>query len=210
MKFEKFLDSRSENFKEYFKYTLEYLYKHDKRLKIVNRRNVTVNDCKCSGWCDGDQIVVAEKNPYFEMVYAHEFSHMQQAVEKIEAWDLYDKKFWDNLAKSKIDIRNWNDLMTIIDLERDCENRTLKTSKKWDLFDNEEYAKTANLYLYYYQFVFLQKKWYNTASIYHPVLIDCMPTKLLPTEQFYKIDMRMMRLFYECLDRRGKFYKKLT
>lgn len=202
----KYLDGCSRNFKKFFDWSIDYLGKHDKKVVIVNSKSVVQDGIKCSGWCDDDEIVVARKNPLFQEVFVHEFSHMQQNIEQSPYWK-DTSLFWRHLSKDKVAINSWDSVLDIISLERDCEKRVIKHSKKWKLFDNNLYAKRANLYLYYYQYVFLKRRWTNSTSIYHPYLVDVMPEKILPMSQFKTIDMPLMQLFEDCIDKKGKFYK---
>lgn len=203
----KILKGCSENFTKFFDWTTDYLLDHGKKAVIVNKRNIDFAGSKCSGWCDGEEIVAARKNPLFEQVYCHEFSHMTQAVEKSPLWkDEYD--FWDLFEKDQISPRAWDSIMEIIALEYDCEKRSLAFSKQWNLFDNEKYAQQANLYLFYYQYVFLKRQWIDSTSIYHPLILDQMPKKLVNLGEFNSINMKLMSLFDECLDKNGKFYTK--
>lgn len=202
-----FLAQCSPNFQEFFEWTTDYLFEHQKKVTIVNKRNISFDGGKCSGWCDGSEIVAARKNPLFEQVYCHEFSHMTQAIENSSLWkDEYD--FWEIIEKQTACPRNWHKVMEVIALERDCEKRSMEFSKQWGLFDNEKYAQQANLYLFYYQYVFLRQKWIDSTSIYHPLLIEEMPKKLQPLSKFNSINMDLMALFDECLDKKGQFYKK--
>lgn len=199
----KFLEGRSRNFKKFFAWTEKFLEKHEKKVTIVNTKTIDFKGLKCSGWCDDDEIVVALKNPRFEEVYSHEFSHMQQSVEDSPCWK-DTSLFWNHLEKDKIVINTWDSVLDSIVLERDCERRVLAHSKKWGLFNNTQYAKGANLYLFYYQYVFLKRKWSNSTTIYHPTLLKAMPNKLCPISSFKSVDMALMNLFDECLDKNGR------
>lgn len=201
-----FIKKCSPNFQKFFHWSLKTLEKHDKTVTICNTKTVNCDGTKVGGWCNDREIVIAFKNQLFEQTYVHEFSHMQQCVENSPYWK-DTSLFWRHLEKDKIAINSWDAVSDVISLERDCERRSILHSKKWGLFDNEEYAKNANLYLHFYQFVFLKRKWPNFSSIYHPLITQKMPDKLLPTSHFRHIDMNLMGLFEDCLDKKGKFYK---
>jgi hypothetical protein len=203
-----YLKYKKQNFKEFFYWSIEYLEKYEKRVTIVNSKSVRIDGGSCSGWCDGEEMVVAAKSPRFEEVYVHEFSHMNQDVEKSKYWDPEDNTLWEHLMHKKIQISSWDAVLRAIALERDCERRTINHSKNWGLFNNENYAQSANLYLYFYHYVFVKRTWKNSISIYNPILLREMPTKLLPISHFTSINMDMMKLFDECLDKKGKYYKK--
>lgn len=201
------LNTQDKNFSEFLEWSKSFLSKNGKKITIKNSRNICFDGGKCSGWCDGNEMVVAKKNPLFKQVYCHEFSHMTQAIEDIPIWNK-ELIFWDKIQKQTIMPRDWADVMEVIELERDCEKRTINLSKKWQLFDNEQYAQQANLYLFYYQYVFLKKKWVDSTSIYHPLLIQEMPKVIKPLNTFNSINMELMALYDECLEKNGKFFKK--
>lgn len=207
-KIQKATQGRSEQFAAFFDWSLNYLCEHEKTIKIANSRHILMSySQKCSGYCDGSEIVIALKNPLFEQVYVHEFAHMMQAIEESILWKDEDD-FWDVLNLKGLTIPDYSKVMEVIALERDCEQRSIALSKKWKLFDNEKYAKQANLYLHYYQYLFLTNKWINSTSIYHPTLLDYMPSKIEALGSFYKIDMDLMNLYHDCLHKNGRFYKK--
>jgi hypothetical protein len=190
-----FLKGRRKNFQNFFLWSIKYLDRHNKKLTISNTKKVIADGMPCSGWCDGIEIVIAVKNPKFEQVYVHEFAHMQQAVEEAECWKDCDK-FWNDLQKQKLSLDSWACALDIIKLERDCERRALLLNKKYNLFDPEKYAQEANLYLYYYHYVFVKRKWkYGMNKLYQSKLCDKMPKKLLPNSHFSTIDMDIMLEF---------------
>ena len=200
----KLIKNCSPNFQKFFDWSVSYLEKHGKRLVIASSKTISFNGVKFGGWCDGEELAIAFKNQLFEQTYVHEFSHMQQAVEGSPYWK-DTSLFWRHLEKDKVAINSWDSVLDVISLERDCEKRAITHSRKWQLFDNEEYARNANLYLYYYQYVFLKRKWVNSPCIYHPLILQRMPEKILPISSFKTIDMGLMGLFEDCLDKRGRF-----
>ncbi len=197
----------SKNFVPFFEWSQDFLKKHNKKLIIKNSRNISFDNGKCSGWCDGKEMAVARHNPLFEQVYVHEFSHMNQAIEESPLWK-DDYLFWTHLQNNKVGIKSWDSITDLIALERDCEKRALKISDKWRLFDNEKYSQQANLYLYYYQYVFLKRKWVPSNTIYNKKLVAMMPTKILPVSKFKTVNMDIMMLFEQCLDKKGKYFAK--
>lgn len=207
-KINKTLEGCSKNFCKFFDWSLDYLCEHKKKIQIVNRRHVLMDDgIKCAGWCDGNEIVIARKNPLFEQVYVHEFSHMTQAIGNSPAW-AEEFGFWHILYGKGFQVQDYERVLEVIDLERDCEKRAIAFSKKWKLFNEKKYAQLANVYLHYYQYLFLTNKWVNSTSIYHPLLIQKMPEKIQSMSKFKDIDMDLMSLYYQCLDKKGSFYKK--
>ena len=198
----------SKNFTPFYEWAENYCRKHNKKITIVNKGKLDFEGGQCGGWCDGEEMVSAANSFLFEEVFVHEFSHMMQAVEESEVWEP-ENEFWTACAKNKVKISSWNDLIRLIALERDCERRALALSKKWNLFDNSIYTKRANLYLFFYHFVFLRGKWVDSTGLYFSEkLIEMMPEKLVTMDKLAVIDMNLMLVFDECLGK-GKKCKKV-
>lgn len=192
---ESFIEQCSPNFVRFFKYAKKYCSKHNKKIIVCNQKRLYLNGVKCAGWCDGNEMAIAFKNPLFEEVFVHEFCHMQQAIEKSPLWK-EEFIFWDKLEKKKINLKNWNDVLEVMLLERDCEARAIKFSKRYGLFNNTAYAKKANIYLLFYQYVFLKHRWKDSTSIYSNMeLYKKVPSKLFSAKQLSHIDMNLMLLF---------------
>jgi hypothetical protein len=191
---EPLLETCSKNFIDFYKWSQIYLKKHNKKSTISNTEYIVAGGGRCGGACFSDEIKVAFKNKMFEEIYVHEFSHMQQQIENPDFWN-EGVKFWEKFKKKQAIIKDWNDLIAAIELERDCERRALNHSKKWALFDNKDYAKKANAYLYYYHYVFLTGKWAKSEIIYDPHLLEVMPDKLASMKSFRQINMDLMQLF---------------
>lgn len=200
----KILKNSSPAFLVFFNWATDYLLKHKKGLEIKNTRKIRLTNGWCGGWCDGDRIVIAGKNPLFEETFVHEFCHMMQAIEKDPVWTT-SSLFWTYLDKNSININSWDSVFEIIELERNCELRAVELSKKWKLFDNKLYSQRANVYLFFYHFVFLQKKWVNSTGIYSSVeIMSKVPKKIVDLEQLQKIDMNLMKIYDEYLGKKGK------
>lgn len=192
------------NFHKFEEYAREYCQKHGKTITLVPRKTVAqeeFKDFKCSGFCDGDEMVLATKNPNFYTIFVHEFAHLTQAVERIPMW--YESgDIWSALQKGKVSLRQWEDFVKVIAVERDCESRALKLIKKFNITDPEIYAQNANIYLYYYQYVFLTNLWSRRKSLYECTkLRELVPKRLLPADHFSNINMEVMTCFFD-------YYKK--
>lgn len=188
------------NFEKFKEYVHEYCQKHEKTITLVPRKTVSqeaFKDFKCGGFCDGDEMVVATKNPNFHTIFIHEFAHLTQAVERIPAW--YESgDIWSALDKGKVSLRQWDEFVKVIAVERDCERRALNLIKKFNITSPEIYARNANAYLYYYQYVFLTKRWSRRKSLYEcEKLHDLVPDKLLPVSHFSNINMEVMTCFFD-------------
>ena len=192
------------DFQPFLEYAKDYITKNDGRLIIRNVKYLS-DGGRHSGSCDGKEIIVAGKCSKFMEVFVHEFAHFTQAVDKAPLWENGSDgtHFWNWLAKkeSSDGIKLWDELIDIILVERDCELRSLKLIKKFDIpISLKDYTKSANLYLYYYHFCFLKRKWMsNYTDLYKSELFFKMPEKIIPKSKISNIDMNMMKLFEEVL-----------
>jgi len=109
-------------------------------------------------------------------VLIHESCHMDQFVDNVKAWTnnfIYDCK--TNKIKESIDlIDEWvtgrefsksilKDLTSsALNVELDCERRSAKKIKKYNLDINiEEYIQQSNSYIYFYRYLEESRKWYK-------------------------------------------------
>lgn len=184
----------NKNFHDFFLYAKGFAEGHGIEIKIRNTKKVY----GCSGYFDGTELVVARKCQFFEEVFVHEFAHMMQAFDEEPVYENCPD-IWTPLSKG-LEIQDWDSVYKVIVMERDCESRALKIAKKWNLFDRTLYAQRANAYLYFYHFVFLTKTWGKQyTNIYHKEIINKMPKKLLPEENFKTINMDLMMIYFKLL-----------
>lgn len=197
----------SPNFVLFFEWAEEYMRKHNKKIIVVDAKKIQFDGGWCGGWCDGDEIAIAGRSALFEETFVHEFAHMMQAIEKSPIWKK-EFKFWDDLEKDNVTSLSWPRVLEIIELERDCEKRAIALSKKWDLFDNKIYAQRANVYLYFYQYIFMRGKWMDSTSLYaSSYLSDSMPEQIVSMKKLSQIDIDLMQI-YEKQIGKGKKNKK--
>lgn len=131
-------------------------------LVLAPATNVVVMDNfkeQCSGYFDGDDkiLVVACGKPVDKWmeILVHEFSHMEQwkSDERWSKWDNAAVKLWSWMDNSAIMNKKQlsNVLDDMIELELDCEMRSVELIKKWHLPLNiPQYIQKANIYLYSY------------------------------------------------------------
>ena len=100
-------------------------------------------------------------------ILVHESCHMDQFIEQCPEWtngvDSVDRYFdWIN----GIDIPNVEESIHNAGLlELDCEIRSLKKIKQYDLpIDCKQYAKRANAYTLFYLYTIKTRKWYSTDT----------------------------------------------
>jgi len=187
----------SAEFLKFYEFACKKAEKHGKIIDIRDSKFVLFEG-KCQGYCDGDQVVVAGRIKNFESVFVHEVSHLEQSIENSPHWlsaDHWPKKF---------KIEDFEDYFKIIQMERDCEIRSVKHGKRWGLFDINNYIKRANSYLIFYHFAFLRKKWVYFKNLYCKEILDEMPSKIFSEESLKKIDMDLMRLYAKVYDEKNR------
>lgn len=155
---------------------------------------ITEDEFACSGYFDESSLVVATKKPKKDWITTllHESCHMDQWLstdaaawvsdEKglliVEEWlkdSIIDKK------QAKIGFRN------TVDLELDCEKRTVQKIKYYDLkISTEEYIQKANAYLFSYVHSFHNKKWYPQPYEKFHIWSQMPKTFLSKAEDYFK------------------------
>lgn len=158
-------------------------------LRITNTHAVTVDDnIITSGYFDDTSLVVAGNKKDWIDVLAHESSHMDQFLERDSLYMSSDNSLntideW--LAGKEISntqlIRN---ISHVIEMELDCEKRTVKKLKRYNIYPNmENYIKQVNAYLFGYWATFRDRVWcpfpYNNKKI-----VNKMPGKFLPLKTY--------------------------
>lgn len=134
---------------------------------------------------ESKELVVAKNNSSWEETLIHEFCHFKQWSENCEEWsnlmitptieanELFDLWLKKEIELSPEQLKKYIDL--IIDLELDCEKRTVEMIRKYNLpVDTKRYIKKANVYLRFYKVVEHHRKWTNEI-IYIPKLWKKMP-----------------------------------
>jgi hypothetical protein len=137
---------------------------HGVKLVLSPSKNVIFTDDyknECSGYfSDSDRLLVVACGKPAEQwidILVHESAHMDQWVQKdprMEEWDAACIAFSEFLQGTKImnksQLRNVIDSM--IDLELDCEKRSVELIKKWKLpIDLDNYIRVANAYVLSYR-----------------------------------------------------------
>jgi hypothetical protein len=158
-------------------------------LVLSPSRNVVITDSfstDCSGYFDdvGKALVVACGKPFKDWIeiLVHEYSHMEQWLtdDRWEYWGECCQKMWEWIDGDLM--MNTTQLVSVIDgmieLERDCELRSLENIKKFNLKINKSmYGRKANLYLYSYRLMPILKKF--PSGIYdNKQIVKMCPSKI--------------------------------
>jgi len=163
----------------------------------------------CGGRFDGDsiQININISESDWLSVLVHEFSHLQQQIDNAKVWKGLNIKYC-GVKRNVISIYNdWINskriskkiakkcCKKIVQMELDCEKRSIKLIKKWHLSVNiPNYIKDANMVLYSY----LCSLKYCVIGNPSNKITQSMPKKFLKNTQsyfdtFYKYD----KLFFK-------------
>lgn len=183
-------------------------------LNLSEKEKVFYGNIECNGFFESKYKVEDEFKPYLAVaikkpsdkwlpIFAHETCHMDQWLEKSPLWlDADDFKILDSwlggtlYPKEKI----VNFVHKVISLEADCERRTIEKIKKYNLpIDIKWYASRANAYLYYYQWLIVNRKWYKTAPYEIKDILDLMPEVIKDDSEYFKpLTREMLETFNKC------------
>jgi len=116
----------------------------------------------------------------------HESCHFDQWVQKCKAWNDYCND------EDNFDVQRA--------IELDCEKRTIKKAKKYNLPVNIRlYTKQASAYVFFYTFMKKYKKWYKIGHepYNNKKILSIMPSNL--NGSYEKLTPKMEKLFMECI-----------
>ena len=180
--------TRNKNTARFISDTIHLCSEHSVEFKLVASSKVPLgNKIYCNGyfWANSGadnshKLVVATKKPIKEWlpILVHESCHLDQYIENpnkfveddcIDRWlngeKVYDKDIRKGISASKR-------------LELDCEKRTVRKIKKYNLpIDVKEYIQKSNLYIHFYNWVYLNRRWVPKGkTLYTKPLYSLMNT----------------------------------
>lgn len=202
---------------QFISYVKEECKKHNIICDLRKTRYVKIDGLACTGafFPDG-KIVVAMKNPDAYEVLVHEYCHMLQSFENIKEWKNHEKinniEFieWFKGAPSK-NIKKY--IKWIIAVELENEKRSVELIKKLnlDFIDIPLYIKKANIYLQFYNWVLIHRKWTKPNKPMHKCkrLLKLVPKTF--TMDYTKIGNRlekeMTKFYYEKTRKNTEIYE---
>jgi hypothetical protein len=148
---------------------------------------------QCEGWFNGDipEFVCAMAKPTEQwlLTFGHEYAHFLQWREKDSVWLASDPEvrcFDRQLAGKKVARKKLLKALRLIQLcELDCEKRMVNLFKKYRIkLDYNRVVARSNAYVFFYSTVTKYGRWYQTGPQVIKEVIDTMPTKYLPPEQY--------------------------
>lgn len=154
----------------------------------------TIEDC--GGWFNyyDKEFAVAYNNSQFNGVFLHEYNHYRQwkerkqwFIKKANQCEIYFT--WlegKRVAKKKVN----EAFMQVIELEWDCEKRSLKMvdDLKLSFINKKEYIKAANCYLLFYLMSKDMRQWCVKSPYGDKALINMMPDEIMPLEYYFDAD----------------------
>lgn len=161
-------------------------------LNLEFKKVVDEQEFPCSGFFDEKSLVVAtNKKNKLDWIgtVIHESCHLDQFIEKSAVYmkddlGLYVVEDWIK-GKQNDKKKALNAFMDTIHMELDCEIRSVKKFKKYKIkFNEKEYIKQANAYLYSYVYAFLNKKWFPTPYEKKSI-VKHMPFKFLKPIDYF-------------------------
>jgi hypothetical protein len=169
------LDENSkEKVKSFIKNLQERCDENGINILITNTKGipyVTDSGLMVNGYFDEDAKILAcaagKDISQWLTILIHESSHMEQFMEGVPEWTnnlgLNETDKW--LSGNDVDMKKVTDeIKTSIQVELDCEKRTIKKIKKWGLdniVDTDEYIQKANAYIMFYLWMKENRKWYE-------------------------------------------------
>jgi hypothetical protein len=160
------------------------------RFEFVPTKKLKIGTIECTGEAVKGRLTIAtggDTNNWLQ-VFLHETCHLDQQLERPTWFEACDKMVtnldnWLGRSPEVKDI-NWEDIKKIIELEHDCESRSIEKIKNFNLpIDLEEYAQKANSYLESYSNTFKNRQW-DSAPYTNPERWGICAKELLPLEHF--------------------------
>jgi hypothetical protein len=158
------------------------------KYSILLQQSKKIGDFGGSFDYENKEFIVSMQNKMGFEIFIHEYCHYLQ-------WKT-DRKYFMKLINNCGIVFDWLDgkffrkdiieyaIRGVIELEWDCEKRALDQIKQYKLdVDVEEYCKSSNSYLLFYNIVHQERKWYKETP-YTTTLVKSMPDKLMDLE-FY-------------------------
>lgn len=128
-------------------------------------------------------------------VLLHEYCHFLQWRDDVKVWN----KFCDNdTTYSQIILKPEKykkELVSLMELELDCEKRVYSIIKNNKLFNIQKYTQNANAILYKYAFLYLFNKWPDDNRKYNKVAKFCSKRFLKTYKDYLNIPKEVMNYY---------------
>lgn len=146
--------------------------KYNVKLKLTDSKFLKIsNSLKVGGYFYGGDtnerpVLACAMGGNFEKslsILIHESSHLDQWKRKTHLWEKADATLMIDewLQGKELTKKELNKIFkNVIEIELDCEKRSLEKIKKYDIpIDREKYIQKANSYVLFYNYVKKHRKW---------------------------------------------------
>jgi hypothetical protein len=178
---------------------------------IENTKNIILNNALSEGNTTESIPVFAvakgnKTEEEFLSLAVHEFSHLNQYMEKSPLWIHYaDYMIWEDWLNGKETEKNLVNAIwkKIVLLEADCEQRSVACINQFNLpLDIATYSKRANSYLFFYSWIKQNRAFYKIAPYEIPSIVESMPDILFSDINNYldhPLITKNLPLFDQCI-----------
>lgn len=191
--------------KNYFWEIEEECREYGITFRVSGGKRINFGGGRCGGYfCESTkQLAIAIDRPIFMMLgtLIHEESHFDQWKDLDSIWykpqmESSANRFFNWLNGSIENKNPEKDAKKIIELEADCERRTIKKIKKrWsELISVEQYIKSANAYMFSYLWMARSRKWIGDFTSKEKY-IKQFPSKM--KKKYDKLPIKFIPLFEE-------------
>lgn len=185
-----------------FQFLGESIIKYsNQKIVFLPQKKIKVFDSEATGWATEKEIRIATKMPLEEWfpIYVHETCHVDQSIERKE-WHAKLENCVGRLDRwlEGKPVKGINSSIDgVIELEWDCECRTVKKIKKYNLpVDIDDYIQKANAYIIGYNWTRVNRKWckhsYTKESVW-----NSMPKKLVSLSTALNPTPKIMAPYYD-------------
>jgi hypothetical protein len=188
--------------------------KNNVKLSFPDCDFVKLDGYDCFGYFEshGDEgtLVVAKKvnkKDFFETL-VHESCHMDQWIEKSKEWEVFANCAEDSderlhlwarceISLKQKQVENYFD--KYVNVEIDCEKRTVEKIKKYNLnIDTKRYIQKVNAFILFQRAILQKYRIYkrqkgNVPPYALKALVDQMPTRFVP--DYSKVSRRLQKIF---------------
>ncbi len=191
------------------------------KFEITKGRYVSCGSL-CSGYFEVDEknegiLKVAGGRKGWFSVLVHEYCHFTQWRDNCKPWrDLKNSSDFEDWCSGKQDFPEKvidRHFKAVRNMELDCERRSIRLIKKYDLpIDIKSYVKAANAYIYFHAYIRKYRTWYKGISPYRSKRIcKIMPVVFLGRDKYNIMPEKYEQLVNEICFKgtpNEKYYKK--